>query len=279
MNVQASLELAVPRLAARSQSATLDAQVLLAHILERSRSWIIAHPEYTLSLEAEIKYKEVVRRFEEGIPLPYILGHWEFFDLDFLVTPDVLIPRPETEHMVEASLKWLAKRAGQPTRIIDVGTGSGCIAICLAAHTKDMHVVAVDLSLAALGVAHWNILRYDLSERVFLCQTDLILPFKGPFDLICANLPYGFGETVPAVARAEPLLAIDGGPDGLTLIRGLMEQAVTRLAPGGLMLMEIEETKGAEVKDLADKFFPAAHVEVLRDLAGRERLLRVEAAG
>ncbi len=276
MNIQASLEMAVPRLAARSQSAALDAQVLLAHILERSRSWIIAHPEYILPKDIEKRYEEVVRRFEEGAPLPYILGHWEFFDLDFLVTPDVLIPRPETEHMVEAGLEWLAKRAGQPTRVVDVGTGSGCIAICLAAHAKDVRVIAADVSLAALGVAHWNILRYDLSERVFLCQTDLILPFRGPFDLICANLPYGFGETVPAVARAEPLLAIDGGPDGLTLIRRLMEQAVTRLAPGGLMLMEIEETKGAEVNRIARNYFPCAQVVVQRDLAGRERLLRVE---
>lgn len=276
MHIQAALENAVPRLAQRSQSAGLDARVLLAHLLGESRTWVMAHPEFDLAQEILTEYENAVRRIEGGTPLPYILGHWEFFDLDVLVTPDVLIPRPETEHLVEAALEWLGEQGGRRLRIVDVGTGSGCIALCLAKHSVGRRIIASDVSAAALSVARFNIHKYDLQERITLCQADLLLPFAGQFDLICANLPYGFGEIVPAVARCEPLVAIDGGADGLALIRRLLAQAVTRLAPGGLLLMEIEETKGAEVRRLAEEHFPEAHVEVQRDLAGKERLLRVE---
>ena len=250
--------------------------MLLAHVLGQSRTWVMAHPEAVLPQEIEEEYEQAIRRIEGGTPLPYVLGHWEFFGLDFLVTPDVLIPRPETEHLVEAALEWLGRHAGRPARVVDVGTGSGCIAISLAAHARDVPILAADVSLAALDVARRNVEKHNLSGRVWLCQADLLQPFCGLFDLICANLPYGFGEIVTAIAKNEPRVSIDGGEDGLALIRRLLEQAVTRLAAHGLLLMEIEETKGADVKRLAGDYFPAARVEVQRDLAGRERLLCVE---
>ncbi len=271
----------IRRLSAVSETAILDAQVLLAHILDQPRTWVVAHPEAEISPEAQERLNAAVQRLADGEPLPYILGFWEFYARRFEVTPQVLIPRPETELLVEHALRWL-RRFPLRRWVADVGTGSGCIAISLAAEIQDLQIVATDISLPALRVARRNAIRHGVHERVHLLQCDLLpLPPSGfayhRFDLICANLPY-----IPTpllrqlrVARYEPLLALNGGPDGLNLIRRLLKLAPAWLAPGGMLLMEIEASQGAALLSLAYDMFQSAQIRLHTDLAGQDRLLEV----
>ena len=255
----------------------LDSQVLLAHVLGESRTWVLAHPEATLKEEQEQELADSVDRLVQGEPLPYVLGVWEFYGMPFRVTPAVLIPRPETELLVEAALDWLQDR---PERrfAADVGTGSGCIATALAANLPDLRLIASDASLAALLVARENLQQNGVSEQVLLVQSDLLPPVAARFDLICANLPYIPGGTLAnlPVARYEPHLALSGGESGLDLIRRLLEQAPNRLAPGGIVLLEIEADQGAEVQDLAREAFPEADIQLQADLAGLDRLVTIQ---
>lgn len=279
------------RLGPESETASLEAQVLLAHVLGAPRAWVLAHPEARLSSEQTSLLEAYLQRLEGGEPLPYVLGHWEFFGLDFTVTPDVLIPRPETELLVEQALGWLRLHASRRLAA-DVGTGSGCIAVALAAHIPDLHILASDLSPAALQVASHNAARHAAGDRITFIQTDLLLTnwptgstanrthLANQFDLICANLPYIPTETLAAlrVARWEPRIALDGGRDGLDLLRRLVAGAPDQLAPGGLLLLEIEARQGAAAAALARQAFPQAEVQVLPDLSGLDRVIRVQSA-
>lgn len=267
------------RLVTGSDTAYLDAQVLLAHVLGRQRAWVLAHPERTLTRAQERSLEGALEHLEGGEPLPYVLGHWEFYGLDILVTPATLIPRPETELLVEEALEWLRTNPGR-WRAVDVGTGSGCIAVALAVNASALHVLACDLSLPALKVARQNAFRHGVGERVLCLQSDLLPATGERFDLICANLPYIPSERLPAlrVSDREPRLALDGGRMGLRYIRRLLEIAPHRLAPGGLMLLEIDASQGAQLCDLARRSFPDARLSVLPDLGGYDRLLKVHLA-
>lgn len=266
------------RLERQSETAALDAQVLLAHLLGKPKAWVIAHPEMSLTPTQSSDLEKALARLEQGEPLPYVLGHWEFYGLDFWVSPAVLIPRPETELLVERAIAWLRQ---QPQRrlAVDVGTGTGCIAVSLAAHLPGLHLLACDISPEALGVAQKNIHRHGLQDRVICVQTDLLPPASQPFDLICANLPYIPRPTLPSlrVARWEPNLALDGGPDGLALVRRLLHRAPAALASGGLALLEIEATQGAAALELARLAFAQASVTLIHDLSGRDRLICIQA--
>ncbi len=271
------IEQITARLQYTSETPALDAQVLLAHILGRNRAWVLAHPEASLNLEQHAILEREAARLIRGEPLPYILGHWEFFGMDFTVSSQVLIPRPETELLVEQALTWL--RAYPRRRwAVEVGTGSGCIALALARHCADLHLVASDISPAALELARENRRRHALTERVELIQADLLPALAHPVDLVCANLPYIASSELASlqVSLWEPRLALDGGQDGLSLLRRLLAQAPEHLAPGGLLLMEIEASQGEKVCCLARQAFPQAKIDTLPDLAGRERLLRVQ---
>ncbi|MEJ5223988.1 MAG: peptide chain release factor N(5)-glutamine methyltransferase [Anaerolineales bacterium] len=276
MNVQEALTLAARRLEAHTDTPALDARVLLAHVTGQSAAWLLAHPEAEVTPEHAQAYEDALHRLALGEPLPYILGHWEFFGLDFEVTPDVLIPRPETELLVEKALRWLKKH---PTRrrAVDVGTGSGCIAVALAAHIPDLSIVATDISPAALDVARRNIHKHGLSERIQTECCDLLPLDTRPLDLIVANLPYIPTDTLRSldVYGREPTLALDGGPDGLDIIRDLMARAPRRLAPGGLMLLELEASQGIQAVALAYDTFSSASIHLHKDLAGHDRLLEI----
>jgi release factor glutamine methyltransferase len=274
------LEEALPRLQSVSQTPLLDAQVLLAHVLRKPRSWVLAHPEVHLSCEQQDHLDEALRRLVQGEPLPYLIGHWEFYGLDFLLTPATLIPRPETETLVEQALLWLhdhpAKRLA-----IDVGSGSGCIAVTLAVKVPDLYVIASDLSFEALEVVRQNALRHGVDDRVHYAQADLLTAFGVRFDLICANPPYipsGALRHLPIYGK-EPTLALDGGTGGLTTIRQLLQQAVHCLTEDGLLLVEIEASQGEAVYALAEQTFPTSELRILPDLAGRDRLLRLQRKG
>lgn len=286
MDVATLLGQTADRLRGVTDTPDLDAQVLLAHLMGKTRTWLSAYPETPLSDPQRAAVEEAVSKLTDGAPLPYILGHWEFFGLDFKVTPDVLIPRPETELLVEQAILWLQSRpttAHSALRAADIGTGSGCIAVSLAKQIDDLRVLATDLSLPALEVARQNALRHGVNQRVDFVQCDLLpphpfpLPTESHFDVICANLPYiptATLEHLPIFGR-EPTLALNGGSDGLDPIRHLLKIAPEWLAPNGLILLEIEAGQGMAAVSLAYDSFDQATINLRRDLAGRERLVAI----
>lgn len=271
----------IPRLEKTSDLPSLDAQVLLARLLDRPRSWVLAHPEARLTGKLNAKLYALVARLEGGEPLPYIVGHWEFFGLEFDVTPDVLIPRPETELLVERAIAWLrrAEPASRELRVMDVGTGSGCIAISLAVNVLGLSITATDISPAALNVARFNAENMKVSTCITFLEADLFPDhiISDSFSLIVTNPPY-----IPSnilfkthVYGSEPSLALDGGPDGLALIRRILKETPGRLISGGMLLMEIEASEGPAVLSLASDAFPKARIHLFKDLSGHERLLEV----
>jgi len=260
-----------------SDNPGLEAQVLLAHVLGQSRAWLLAHPEAGVPPEAGERLAALLGRLAAGEPLPYLTGRQEFYGLAFEVTPEVLIPRPETELLVDQALGWLAVHP-QRRLAVDVGTGSGCIAVSLAVHAPDLAVLAVDRSIAALRVARRNALRHQVDGRLAWVQSDLLTAADAPLDLVCANLPYIPDATLAGlrVAQYEPRLALSGGERGLDLIAALLADAPRWLAPGGLLLMEIEAGQGESVLALGRQAFPGADVRLIPDLAGQDRVVRVE---
>ncbi|HSR47749.1 MAG TPA: peptide chain release factor N(5)-glutamine methyltransferase [Anaerolineales bacterium] len=276
MEVGEALALGREALRSQSESATADARLLLAETLRRSPTWVLTHVDEGLSPLETDEYLSRVKRCASGEPLPYVLGWWEFFGRRFDVATGVLIPRPETELLVEIALEETSRRSN-PLRVIDVGTGSGCLAITLLAESDLGIVFATDVSWSALGVARANAERMGVLARLCLAQADLLTAHAGPWDVICANLPY-----IPSmrlgdlkVARREPATALDGGPDGMTLTTSLVRSLGTRLAPGGLAILEIDEGQGARLAAMADETLPGAQCEIRKDLAGLERVLVV----
>jgi release factor glutamine methyltransferase len=275
--VGAGLDALIARLEKTSDTPGLDAQVLMAHVLGRPRSLVLAHPEVPLTRVRAAALEALAARLEGGEPLPYVLGRWEFFGLEFELTPEVLIPRPETELLVENALGWLERH---PTcrRLADIGTGSGCIGISLAVNVPDLRVLATDISCPAVEIARRNARKHSVARRVECFCSDLFPAEARKFDLIVANLPYiptGTLHGLPIYGR-EPALALDGGRDGLDLIRRLLLQVPERLASPGLLLMEIEASQGARVLSLAYDAFSEAEIHLHKDIAGQDRLLEVQ---
>lgn len=264
-----------------SETPWQDAGVLLAHLMDKPRAWVLAHPEEHMERGKLPGLDEILARLERNEPLPYILGSWEFYNLRFEVNPDVLIPRPETELLVDKAIAWLGqeRREDSLQQVLDIGTGSGCIAIALAVNTPNTHFTASDISQAALATAARNAVKNTISNRITFVESDLFSHplMKGPFSLIVSNPPYIPTHSLPAlqVARWEPSLALDGGRDGLALIRNILKGAPARLAPGGMVLMEIGAGQGSEVAAFALGAFPGAAIQVLPDLAGHDRLLEI----
>lgn len=261
------------------ETPRLEAELLLSHVLGEDRARLYALWETSLSPEQVERFTQWVRRRARREPLAYLVGQRAFYDLTLEVTPEVLIPRPETEHLVEAALAW-AKGQDRPLRIIDVGTGSGALAVAVARHLPTARVWAVDLSPQALQVAQRNVLRYGLADRIALIQGDLLTAFKGPFDLILANLPYVSTEELPTlapeIALYEPRLALDGGRQGVEVILRLLASLPWALAVPGLALFEIDPRQAAPLKAEAADLLPEAEIRLLQDYAGRERVLYIE---
>ena len=270
------------RLASISDTPNLDASVLIAHIINKPRTWVMAHPELTLTVEQQDQMNESLTRLELGESFPYVLGHWEFFGMELNITPDVLIPRPETELLVEKAIAWLQESNVRRT-VADVGTGSGAIAVSIAVNVPDAHILATDISRVALEVARDNARKHKVQTRIDFVQCDILPPHPDPlsteqhFDLICANLPYIPTETLHAlpIYGREPTVALDGGGDGLDLFRKLMKIAPEWLAPNSLILLEIEATRGIQALNLACDMFSQAEIHLHQDLTGRDRLLEI----
>ena len=265
----------------------LTAEALLAHVLGITRIQLLSRPERQLSAGTLAQFQSLVSRAAQGEPLGYLTGRREFYGLDFLVDSRVLVPRPETELLVDLALRPQgvqspARRASN-LQLLDVGAGSGCIAIALALKLPAARVTAVDISPAALALARLNAERHGVSNRVTFIQSDLLanLPPAGRlisnYQLLIANLPYIPSDEFRRlpVARHEPALALDGGPDGLALIRRLLADAPRLLAPRGRLLLEIGAAQGEAAAALARAAFPSAQVEIHQDLAGLDRIISV----
>lgn len=278
-DIGAVLQWAASALAPVAHRPHAEAERLLSAVLHVERTAILAHPEWTLSSEQWQVFASQVQRRAAGTPLPYILGDIEFFGHSFTVTPDVLIPRPETELLVERALVWIA--AHPVHTLVDIGTGSGCIAISLALAEPGRCVIATDISMAALRVAQANARRHSVTDSLQMVQSDLLSAVRGPLDLIVSNPPYVADtewDTLPYSVRQEPTHALLSGPAGLDAIRRLLDQARHRLAVRGCLLVEIGAAQGNAARALAQTAFPKATVKILSDLANRDRLLEVARA-
>ncbi|HEY81329.1 MAG TPA: peptide chain release factor N(5)-glutamine methyltransferase [Anaerolineae bacterium] len=256
---------------------TLDAELLLAHALGVARSWLLAHPEQHLTPEQEAAFRALLARRTAREPLAYITGQRAFYDIQLEVTPAVLTPRPETEELVERALTWLRERPRAV--VVDVGTGSGAIALTVARHASQSRVYAIDISPQALDVARRNARRLGLTARVAFLLGDLLAPLPEPVDIILANLPYipeGVRtDLMPEVAAFEPPEALFSGERGLDHIARLLAQAPAFLRPGGRILLEMGCDQADEVLALARQSFPRADRRVIQDLTGRDRFLAI----
>jgi release factor glutamine methyltransferase len=279
-NVGAALIEGRRQLACLADSPGLEASLLLAAALARPRAWIVTHPEAPLSSDELAAYRRALADVSDGKALPYVLGEWEFYGRVFDVTPDVLIPRPETELLVDHALEFTTRRRGT-LRGIDIGTGSGCIAVTLAASVPRSHWLATDVDPRALHVARRNAQRHDVRPHVHLVCCDQGTAMTGGFDLVCANLPYVPAERLSAlaVARREPRGALDGGPEGLDLILRLIADLPRLVASGGRALLEIDHTQAEAVLRAAHSADAQAESTIHADLAGQPRLLQVDRRG
>jgi release factor glutamine methyltransferase len=256
----------------------LSARMLLAHVLGCSTTALFVHPERTLGAAERARYQQLIARRARHEPVAYLVGHRAFLDLDLLVDERVLIPRPETEHLVECALA-AARRWPQP-RIADIGTGSGAIAISLARHVPGAEVWAVDCSPDAIAVARQNARRHGVADGIIFLTGDLLAPLPGPVHVLVANLPYVSASeyaSLPASIRCyEPRQALMAGPDGLDAIRALLRTAGPTLAEDGTILLEIGAAQGDAAVELACAAFRGAAVSLIPDVGGHDRVLRVE---
>src|SRR5438874_1885703 len=257
--------------------AWLDAEILVAHVLHTSRERLHSHPERRLTEAERQRLRRLTTRREARVPVPYLTGEREFYGHMLIVNPSVLIPRPESERLVELAIDWLNAHR-EARRMIDLGTGSGAVGIAVAKAVPRIRIEARDISQAALRVAASNIDRHRVRARMTTARGDL-LAGAAPADLILANLPYISARQKrvrPRELEYEPGLALDGGEDGLALIRTALSQAPAVVKPGGALLFEHDPSQTRRMVRLAQHQWPLAQVSVHKDLAGRDRVVRIQ---
>lgn len=276
------------QLAKGSPSPRADAQVLLAFALGRDREWLVSHGDSFLSAGQAARYAALCEKRASGMPVPYITGFAGFYKREFAVNEHVLIPRPETEHLVEEAVAFLQAKIDphapvkQLFTVFEAGVGSGAIACTIAAEVSGAVVDGTDMSAAALKVAEYNARRLNVHARCNFTHADVVKEnARRVYDVIVANLPYIPSADVPRrpdPVGFEPLLALDGGPDGLSLYRKLLAAAPAMLRAGGLLLMEAAPPTVHALADLTRRALPQAAVEVRVDYAGLDRYVRARAA-
>ena len=261
------------------ESPRLCAELLLAHCLGCERIELYTRYDAVPTDAQRASFRELVRRAAAGEPIAYLIGQREFFGLSFRVTPDVLIPRPETEVLVERTIELVRKSGGRLRTSLDLGTGSGCIAISLARHLPDVRIAASDISEAALAVARENAERLGVAERIDLRAGDLFEPWadRVPFDVIVTNPPYIAGPELsqlpPSVRDYEPRVALVAGEDGLAMLRRIVERLPTALRPGGHILTELAWNQSAAARALFESSGQFAELHTYRDALNHERVL------
>lgn len=254
-------------------SAVIDAEVLLSYVINKSKEYLYTYPEEKISIKQLTRYKKLLKKRASGIPLAYLTKSKEFYGLNFYVDKRVLIPRPETEIMIDEILKHIKRTI--VISILDIGTGSGCIAVTLAKKLSLAKIYAVDISKSALAVARKNASRHQVAKKNKFIQGNLMEPFerlKIKFDIICANLPYLSTKKAKQLI-AEPLKALDGGQTGLNLINQFLKQAPSYLQPKGKIYLEINPEQKGAVKKTIKKYFPKKRVLIKKDLANLDRLI------
>ncbi len=268
-----------------ADSPRLDAEVLLAAVRGCKRIELYTAFEEPASEELRTKFREIVKRRSQGTPVAYLVGRREFYSLEFEVSPDVLIPRPETELLVVALGDHLKKAGREQAELLiaDVGTGSGILAVCAARRCKAARVLAFDFSPAALTIAQRNAERHQVAERIEFFESDLLAaaPADAKFDVILSNPPYLTTEELavadPDVRDYEPKLALDGGPEGTSVIERLLPQAADKLAPQGLLLMEVSPMIATRVEALVAGTAGLELLPTLKDLAHLPRVIQARA--
>ncbi|MEJ5247087.1 MAG: peptide chain release factor N(5)-glutamine methyltransferase [Caldilinea sp.] len=263
---------------ANISTARLDAQVILAHVLGVDRSWLFAHHEQTLSPQQAEAYTELIVRRVMHEPVAYLTHRKEFYGIDLYVDRRVLIPRPETEMLVDQVLTEAAIRAPQEVIVADVGAGSGAISVAVAMNAENVRIYALDLSEDALAVARRNVETYALNERIQLLQSDLLTALPERADIVVANLPYvaedDYWTLEPDVRDYEPAQALLGGPQGVAVIARLLPQLPGRCTPGALIVLEIGYNQGALLLEMVETLLPqATQLELHRDYQGRDRVI------
>ena len=274
MTVKQALSQAREILAANNiEDASLESELLLRHTLGINRVQLYLDLSRELNLEQEETFWQLIRRRLNGEPIAYITRHREFYGLDFYVDSRVLIPRPESELLVEKALQLAQRR--HIAKIADIGTGCGAIAISLALNLPQTKIYATDISASALEVARINCCQHRVEDRISLLRGDMLDPLPETIDLIIANLPYVKESEVSQMGRAnfEPQLALNGGSDGLEKIRQICQQVGTKLRPQGCLLLEIGQGQEKTVTTFLHNLFPSASVEVTPDLSGIERVV------
>ncbi len=257
--------------------AALEAEVLLRHVLGLDRARLFARLDDAIDENALLAFQRLVDRRLAHEPTAYIIGHRELYGLDLETTPDALIPRPETELLVEEALRLAPD---SPFTIADVGTGCGAIAVALATRLPQADVYAVDDSASALALAARNVARHGLTERIRVLPGDLLSPLPEPVDLIVANLPYvktaDWEALPPEIRDYEPRAALDAGPNGTEVLERLLRAAPSHMRPAGRLLAELAWDEGERLLEVARECFPAAQAAIITDLGGLDRVIRVE---
>ena len=280
MKVRDALRLARERLQEpRVEEPGFEAEYLMRHALGCTRESLLFSLDTALSVSAQRRFDSLISRRASGEPSAYITGRKEFYGLDFKVDPRALIPRPETELLVEMVLDFASPRTPVRTtlNIVDVGTGCGAIAVALAKHLPTATIFSTDLSPDALELARENLALHNLEDRVVMLHGDLLALNLPPIDILVSNPPYipspEISTLAPEIRDHEPRLALDGGPDGLSIIERLVEHARDKLSPGGAMFIEIGWDQGESAASRARHLWPDAQASITPDLAGLDRVL------
>jgi release factor glutamine methyltransferase len=268
-------------------SPALAAELLLMHVFSCDRAWLYAHPEHSLTHSQASAYRALLAQRAAGTPTQYLTGRQEFWGLEFAVTPAVLIPRPETEHVVEVALERLGKRRAELLRVADVGTGSGCLAVALARELPRARIVATDISPAALGLARENAQRHDVAQQIEFLPMSLLgsylvgsTPPEPRFDLVVSNPPYvahGEAAELPREVREhEPATALFAGETGMEIYAQLIPQATALVRLGGCLVIELGYQSAEAVRALVQALPGWTNLAITNDLAGIPRVLAAD---
>ena len=267
----------IAQLQGNTEFPAIEVRAIVSYVLQKPVEWIVAHPATVLNYDQIKDLETATARLINGEPLAYITGRRSFFGLDLMVDKSVLVPRPETELLVDLAIDWLRSKPGR-TRVADIGTGSGAIAIALANQIPALAITAIDSSEGALEVARANATRYNLEDRIDFLHNDLLEGVDREFDLILANLPYIPSPVVNqlAVVKHEPRYALDGGPDGLHFIERLIYTCKKNLVQNGCIFLEIQYNQENKVRKIALSQFPQAEISIFPDLAALPRVVKIQ---
>ena len=260
---------------------TLDAHIetlaIIEHITKLTKIQIYTNPDTQISDEDTQTAKKILHRRKNREPLPYILNYWDFYGFKFFLNHNVLIPRPETEILVDRALFWLNSRQQAPQVIADIGTGSGCISIAIGMHYENSNIIAIDISKKALEAAYRNVTKYKLKKRIHLVHGDLLNSIIKKFDLIIANLPYipkkDYSNLQDEIIKFEPHQALIGGEKGTEIIENLILQSKSLLKEDGCFIIEINPPQSSELYQKIVNIWPENQTEIIKDLSGSDRLI------